>query len=59
MRMLKGSKYLFSRIAFLTVLMFVLAAAPAGAATTFGFYNITNNYEVNANFGEAQLLMWR
>lgn len=53
MRMLKGSKYLFSRIAFLTVLMFVLAAVPAGAATTFGFYNITANDPGDAAIGEA------
>jgi len=55
--MLKGSKYLFSRIAFLTVLMFVLAAAPAGAATTFGFYNITANNSGDAAIGEEQLFV--
>jgi len=56
MRMLKGYKYLFSRIAFLTVLMFVLAAAPAGA-DTFGFYNITANDLGDAAIGEAQLFV--
>ena len=57
MCMIKGSKYLFSRIAFLTVLMFVLAAAPAGAAVTYEFYCITNNYPSNAAIGEAQFFV--
>ena len=56
MCMLKGSKYLFSRIAFLTVLMFVLAAAPAGA-DTIGFYNITINDPGDDAIGEAQLFV--
>ena len=54
--MLKGNKYLFSRIVFLTVLMFVLAAAPAGAAT-YGFYSITNTIEDDAYIGESQLFV--
>ena len=57
MCMIKGSKYLFSRIAFLTVLMFVLAAAPAGAAVTYGFYSISNTNQDNVDIGEAQLFV--
>ena len=56
MRMLKRSKYLFLSVAFLTVLMFVLAAVPAGAAT-FPFVNITGNNSGDAAIGEAQLSM--
>jgi len=56
----KESKYLFSRIAFLAVLMFVFAAAPAGAAT-FGFTAITNNNlddpGLDTGIGEAQLFV--
>ena len=57
MCMIKGNKYLFSRIAFLTVLMFVLAAAPAGAATTFGFTGITNDDADDTVIGETQLFV--
>jgi hypothetical protein len=56
MQLLKRSKYLFLRVALLTVLMFVLAAAPAGAAT-FPFVNITGNNSGDAAIGEAQLSM--
>ena len=51
--MIKGSKYLFARIAFLTVLMFVLAAAPAGAAT-FNFFGVSDPPTGNTAIGEAQ-----
>lgn len=56
MQMLKRSKYLFLRVAFPTVLMFVLAATPAGA-DTFGFYNITANNSGDALIGETQLFV--
>ncbi len=58
MLMRKGGKYLFPRIAFLTVLMMlVLTAAPAGAASIFGFTNITDNNSGDAVIGEAQLFV--
>ena len=57
MQMLKRSKYLFPKFVFLTVLMFVLASAPAGAAVTYGFVNISNNNAIDAAIGEAQLFV--
>ena len=56
MQMDKRSKYLFLKFVFLTVLMFVLAAVPAGAAT-YPFVNITGNDSDDAAIGEAQLSM--
>lgn len=58
MCMIKGCKYLISRIVFLTVLMFVLAAAPAGAAT-YGFTGIITDDSILGDIviGEAQLFV--
>jgi hypothetical protein len=53
MQMLKRSKYLFSRIAFLTVLMFVFAAVPAGA-DTFKFFGVSIPPTGNTVIGETQ-----
>ncbi|MCK5015334.1 MAG: hypothetical protein KAS66_16120 [Candidatus Omnitrophica bacterium] len=51
--MLKKSKYLFLRVALLSVLMFVLAAAPAGA-DTFKFFGVSIPPTGDTAIGEDQ-----